>query len=202
MSSAKIIAVIGAPRSGKTFLVNKLASGLGYTPFLEGQNDTFPDFIKSDIQTNENSLRRILWFRNKEITHFLEAQELRRAGKGAVLDTFFADNQMYLDVLLSGHDRDVAYEMMQLDLRNLAWPDVVIYLKNNESRTKEFLKLGGRDFDAHEDYFDSYIVPLQAKYEKILTMVPSTSKLIIVDRSEMDFDTEEDLGLLLNQINQ
>src|SRR3989339_681445 len=119
MPEEKIIAVIGAPRSGKTFLVNKLASVLGAQAFLEGYGDKFPKFIEDDIKNSENNLRRILWFRNRQISHLLEAVKLKKIQKGVVLDTFWVDNQMYVDVLLSGHDKDVVNELIEKNLQNL-----------------------------------------------------------------------------------
>ncbi len=152
MSEEKIIAIVGAPRSGKTFLVSKLASALGFQPFLEGHGDKFPEFIENDIKNTENNLRRILWFRNRQISHLLEAVELKKAKHGVVLDTFWVDNQMYVDVLLSGHDKDVVNEIIGIDLKILQWPDIIIYLKNNKEGTKKFTELGGREFDRDDSY--------------------------------------------------
>lgn len=196
----KIIAIIGAPRSGKSFLVNRLAQKLGFRPFLEGHDDTFPDFLEQDIKHNQNSLRRILWFRNRQVTHFLQAVDLKKSGQGVILDTFWFDNQMYVDVLLSGHDRDVANEMMQIDLKSLEWPDILVYLKNNEEGTRKFIELGGRDFDSKENFYEEIVAPLQKEYEKIFTLVPPTTRLIEIDRSSLDFDKEEDLDLLIQKI--
>ncbi|MCE9628762.1 MAG: AAA family ATPase [Candidatus Vogelbacteria bacterium] len=200
MSKGKIVAVIGAPRSGKSFLVNKLAETLDFYPFLEGQGDVFPDFIENDIKNNQNSLRRILWFRNKQIDHFLEAIDLQESKSGILLDTFWIDYQMYVDVLLEGYDKSVAQEMAQIDLKSLQWPDIILYLKNNEAGTRKFIELGGRDFDTGNFYKD-IIVPLQEKYERVFDLVPSTTTLITLDRSEMDFENKEDIIKLIKKMD-
>ncbi|OGH91506.1 MAG: hypothetical protein A2534_02265 [Candidatus Magasanikbacteria bacterium RIFOXYD2_FULL_39_9] len=196
MPEEKIIAVIGAPRSGKTFLVNKLASVLGAQAFLEGYGDKFPKFIEDDIKNSENNLRRILWFRNRQISHLLEAVKLKKIQKGVVLDTFWVDNQMYVDVLLSGHDKDVVNELIEIDLKTLQWPDIIIYLKNNKEGTKKFTELGSRNFDMDDSYQDT-IALLQQKYEKIFALVPSTTKLIVLERSNIDFERKNDLDKLV-----
>lgn len=201
MINGKIIAIIGAPRSGKSFLASKLAAKLGFELFLEGHDGGVPMFLEKDIQNNQNSLRRILWFRNRQVAHFLEARKMKSLGKGIVLDTFWIDNQMYIDVLLNGYDADVAGEMMQIDQKTLEWPEVIVYLKNSELKTKEFIALGGREFDADEDFYQKTIVPLQEKYEKILALAPSATQFITIDRSGMDFEQEEDLDALIKQIN-
>lgn len=194
----KIVAITGAPRSGKTYLVGKLAQVLQYVPYLEGENDSFPDFITSDIKHNENSVRRILWFRNKEIKHFISAQAAKEKERGVLLDTFWIDYQMYINVLLQGNDRATVQEMADLDLQTLPWPDVVVYLKNDEEGTKKFLELGGRDFD--QNLFNETIAPLQRSYDTVLKLIPSATKLISIDRTHMDFDRDEDVQNLVNQI--
>lgn len=199
MNKEKIIAVVGAPRSGKTFLVSKLAAALGFHPFLEGHDDTFPKFIEDDLKNGDNNLRTILWFRNRQLTQMSEALELKKIGQGAVLDTFWIDKQVYADVFLNGHDKDVINELIKIDLKTLHWPDIIIYLKNNEEGTRKFVKLGGRDFDSSDSY-QKTISLLREKYENIFSLVPSTTTLVILERSGMDFERKEDMDKLLKMV--
>lgn len=193
----KIIAVIGAPRSGKSFLVQKLARHLGYRPFME-EEVALPEYLEDDIQNNTNGLRRIIWFRNAQVSHFLDAVVLSEQGENILLDTFWVDNQMYIDVLLADHDKEVAEQLSRIDARLLPWPDVIIYLKNGKQNTQKFISLGGRSYDA--DIYETTILPLQAKYERILSLVPSTTKLVSLDRDGIDFENEMDLKHLVNLI--
>lgn len=193
----KIIAVIGAPRSGKSFLVQKLAQRLEYRPFME-EEIALPKYLEDDIQDNTNGLRRIIWFRNAQVSHFLDAVDLSEQGENILLDTFWVDNQMYIDVLLEGHDKEVAEQLSQIDARLLPWPDIIIYLKNGKQNTEKFISLGGRSYDA--DIYETTILPLQAKYERIFSLVPGTTKLVSLDRDDIDFENEMDLKHLVNLI--
>lgn len=193
----KIIAVIGAPRSGKSFLVQKLAQRLGYRPFME-EGVGLPKYLEKDIQNNTNGLRRIVWFRNAQVTHFLDAVDLTHQGENILLDTFWVDNQMYIDVLLEGNDKKVAERLSQIDARLLPWPDVIVYLKNGKENTERFVSLGGRSYDA--SIYETTILPLQAKYERIFSLVPSTTKLVSLDRGDIDFEREADLENLVKLI--
>ncbi|HCC06069.1 TPA: hypothetical protein DEP94_01765 [Candidatus Nomurabacteria bacterium] len=197
----KIIAIIGAPRSGKTFLVQKLAEKLNYDIILEGANGEFPTFIKDDIKNKTNGIRRTLWFRNKQLTNFLNAVDLQKQGQGSVLDTFWIDYQMYVDMLLDGEDKEIINDLVLIDRRNNAWPDIIIYLKNTEEGTKKFIEIADdRDFDKDGDFYESQIAPLQKKYEEIINLAPPSVKLITIERSTLDFEKEEDLNTIIEKI--
>lgn len=192
---------MGAPRSGKTFLVNKLADKFGYKALFEGGAEDFPNFIKEDIKNNTNAVRRILWFRNRQMNNFLDAVDLKNNNQGSVLDTFWIDNQMYIDVLLKGVDWEIVNGLAMTDQRSALWPDVILYLKNSEERTRKFIELGGRNFDSSEDVYNEQILPLQKKYEEILAIAPPSIKIVVVDRSNLDFEKEEHLEDLISKIS-
>lgn len=196
----KIIAIIGAPRSGKSFLVKKLAEKLNYKVILEGESGEFPNFIKDDIRNKTNGIRRVLWFRNKQLTNFLNAIDLQKQGQGSVLDTFWIDYQMYVDMLLEGEDKEVVDDLIRIDRKNNSWPDVIIYLKNTEEGTKKFIELDNRDFDKADGFYESQIATLQKKYEDILSLAPSSVKLITIERGNLDFEKEEDLNTVIEKI--
>lgn len=191
MKKGKIIAIEGAPRSGKSFLCQKLSEKYGYKYFLEGLNDTFPKWVEDSIKNNTDNLRRIAWFRNTQVNNFLKALKLADT-ETVLVDTFWADNMIYFDLLLNGHDLEVAIEQGKLDRKILPFPDKVIYLKNSEEQTKKFLVYGGREFDQSEVY-DMHIKPLMKKYDELLEIVPKEVPMLILDRTNMDFEKEEDL---------
>ena len=145
-------------------------------------------------------MRRIIWFRNRQIDSFLKAVNLKNNGKSVLLDTFWVDYHPYIDVLLTGNDKDVALEMATLDLKTLVWPDMIIYLKNSEQGTKRFLMAGDRDFDKGDFYRDT-IIPLQAAYQRVSVSVPSSTKFFELDRSAMDFENNQDIQMIIEKIN-
>ena len=199
MKKVKIIAIEGAPRSGKSFLCQKLSEKYGCKYFLEGINDTFPKWIEESIKNNTHNLRRIAWFRNTQINNFLKALKLAET-ETVLVDTFWADNMIYYDLLLDGDDLDVAKEQGQIDRKILPFPDKVVYLKNSEEQTKKFLVDGGREFDQGEVY-DMHIKPLMKKYDELLDIVPKEVPLLVLDRTNLDFEKEEDLKKVWEFIN-
>ena len=201
MKNNKLIAIVGAPRSGKSFLCQKLSEKLGYEYFLEGEQNSFPGWLMEDIKNNTNALRRILWFRNNQIENQIKAVERKLLNNDSVLiDTFWLDNMLYFDVLLSGEDLNTVNKQGYIDMKILPFPDIVIYLKNSEDNTKKFIKLGARNFDTNDEFFDKQVKPLMTSYERLICMLPATVSLVEIDRSNYDFNSEVDLQHIIDKI--
>lgn len=58
MTPGKIIALVGAQRSGKTFLAKKLTEHFSANLFLEDNGDDFPEAIKEDIEKKYKITRK------------------------------------------------------------------------------------------------------------------------------------------------
>ena len=199
MNKGNIIAISGAPRSGKSFLVQRLAEHLGYEPLPEEEHG-IPDFLQDDIKNNTNSLRRVLWFRNMQVLRTLRATQAAQTGNNMLLDTFWLDNHAYIDVLLQSHDNDVAKNNASIDMQCMPWPDVILYLRNSEETTKRFLTQGERTYDAG-DFFETTILPLQTQYDKLFAHIPQTTQLIVVNRGMLDFAEKETIEQLVQRIH-
>jgi deoxyadenosine/deoxycytidine kinase len=197
----KMIALVGASRSGKSFLAKKLAEHLKAEVFLEGEEGEFPARIEEDIKQNIRPLERILWFRNQLIKKHFKALELKAEGKTVVLDTFWMSVLPYVPVLTTGFEKELLEEVFDIDQKNLENPDLVILLQNNSENSRKFLQMGGRDFDSSENYLESYIIPGQHSHNKMFSQESYKGKLIVLDRSNLDFEKKEDLQNLLSKIN-
>ena len=81
MNKGKIIAIIGAQRTGKSYLCEKLSQKLGYEHYFEGENGIFPQWLSEDIKNTTNTLRRVYWFRNKLVQSFLESKQKSLDGR-------------------------------------------------------------------------------------------------------------------------
>ncbi len=51
-NKGRIIAIVGAPRSGKSYLARRLATYFNAELFLEGEEGEFPSRIEEDIAKN------------------------------------------------------------------------------------------------------------------------------------------------------
>jgi deoxyadenosine/deoxycytidine kinase len=202
MEAGKIIAVVGAPRSGKSYLVQKLAKEFNAEIFLEGEEGEFPERIVEDIRDNIRPLERILWFRNMFVKQYLHALDLKAQGKTIILDVFWLINELYLDVLLDGFELDLMHEHAAIDKKLLNMPDLIVFLKTTEQGIRNFVALGGRSFDQSEEVMIKQLLPLNDMFEKFFANPPAEMKLLTIDRADKDFDRENDFSKLVSKIKE
>lgn len=196
MPEGRIIAVVGGPRSGKSFLTKKLADYYGGVAFIE---EELPLRIQENLKKGMRDIERHLWFRNKMVKIFLEAQELKRRGQIAVLDNFWISYQLYLEAT-TGFEREVVDELAAIDREMFDWPDLVILLCNSEQGIREFIKKGGREFDSSEEYIQRTILPVNAIQEKFFKNRQGIENIVVIDRDGLDFKDEGHFEELLERI--
>lgn len=198
----KIIAIIGAPRSGKSFLAQKIAMHYKTNVFLEGEEKDFPKRIIEDMEKNIRPLERILWFRNKITFDYLTALKLQAQGEVVVLDTCWLDVKPYNDVLVKGFERKILNDLFKTDMSLLPWPDTVIFLQNSKQRTRDFQAKSGRNFDAGDTYFEEQIAPLIDSYESFFKRSSIQSRITTIDRSQLDFEKKKDFMKIISSIEK
>lgn len=200
MSNGKIIAIVGGPRSGKSFLVNLLAKHYGGVAILEGEEQDFPERIREDIQKNVRPLERIVWFRNKQVKEYLRAIELKNAGNIVITDTFWISYQLYIDALAKDFEGEVIHDIAFIDRQTLEWPDLTILLSLSEDGIRDFVKRGGREFDNNEDFIQTQALPVHKLHTDFFSMETVKDKVITIQRDNVDFEKGEDFNDLINFI--
>jgi deoxyadenosine/deoxycytidine kinase len=201
--TGKIIAVVGGPRSGKSFLSCLLAKHYNAKVILEGEEVDFPERIREDIEKNIRSLERILWFRNMLARKYLQALEYREKKKTVILDTFWMSYRLHIDALISGFPKEVISEVAEIDERLLGYPDVIIFLNTKEKMIRKFIKLGGRKFDNSEKFIIEQALPIQKLHQEFLEKYDNPAgKLIIVPRDTLDFEKPSDFQDIINRIEE
>lgn len=201
----KIIAIVGAPRSGKSFLAKKLAAHYNASLFLEGEEDKeqeFPLWLQESIAEDKWHLARQLWFRSRLVRSHLEALKLQRAGHTVVLDTCWLSSQFYVEATLSGFEREVMQELGALDREWLDLPDLTILLKISEAGIRRFLELGGRSFDRSESYLTQTILPVNNLHAEFFNKSNAGINTLSVERDNLDFADNGDFQALIDQINE
>ena len=196
MSEGRIIAVVGGPRSGKSFLTKKLAEYYGGTPFIE---EELPIRIQENLKKGMRDIERHLWFRNQQVKIYLEAEELKRQGRIVILDNFWISYQLYLEST-TGFEREVVDELAEIDRQMFGWPDLVILLHNSEEGIREFVKKGKREFDNSEEYIQRTILPINAIQEKFFKGQQSKRNVVVIDRDGLDFKESNHFEELLERI--
>ena len=84
----KIIAVVGAPATGKSTLVRFLQKEFGFRTILEGEEKDVPSFIKTNIAKNKNGFQTIVWFHNRLIEQYSKALKIKSKGQAYRLNIF------------------------------------------------------------------------------------------------------------------
>lgn len=197
-----IIAVIGAPRSGKSFLVRKLAKHYRAHYFLEGEESDLPARIKEDIAKNLRPLERILWFHNGLVKKYLHALALKKKGKTVVLDSFWLSNHMFIDTLLKGFERKIVRDLAALDRKMLGWPDVTVYLKISEEGMRKFIAKGRRTFDRSEEFIRDQALPVARIYERFFSKAHVARRVLTIRRDKLDFSRRRDFKRLVEKIER
>lgn len=202
-NNGKIIAVVGGPRSGKSFLSGLLAKHYKAKAILEGEEADFPERIREDIEKNIRPLERILWFRNMLARKHLQALKYKQNGKTVILDTFWMSYKLHIDALISGFPKEVIDEVAEIDEQLLSYPDVIIFLNAKKQTILKFIKLGGRKFDNSEEFIMEQALPIQELHQKFFKKHGNpTGKLIVVHRDSLDFAKPADFINIINQIEK
>ena len=203
MRKGKIICVVGAPRTGKSFLVKKLAEYYNAKAFYEGEDADFPDRIKEDIAKNKRPLERILWFRNRLANNYRDALEIKNRGGIVISDIAYFALNFYIDILTKDpFERDVLRELLRFDEKIFGMPDKIIHLVSSEQKIKDFIKIGGREFDVGENYFNEQVLPLQNALREYLRRLEKTGIVVEINRADLDFENKNDFNKIIRRIEQ
>jgi len=191
-----IIAVIGAPGTGKTFLVEKLASYLNASKILE---ENIPKRIIENFQKNIHQTETLTWFRNKCIKDIEKAIELKKQGKIVILDTYWISNELHIPTLVSGFEQEILLKQAYLDKKYLPSPDLVIFLDASEEKIRELILKRGRDYDTNEKFIQRNI-SIKKAHDDYLQK--NKNSLIYINRNNLDFNKQQDIKKVINQITK
>ncbi len=186
----KIIAVIGGPGTGKSFLVNKIAEKLNAVKIVEDVNE-IPSEIIEHFKNDTGAVEILLWFRNKCIKDMEKAVELKNQGKIVVMDTYWLSNELHITTMVSGFIQEVLMKQAKIDSEYLPKPDKIILLDASEDKIKEMTLGRGRDFDTNEKFLQRNLSIRNAHrkyYEE------NKQDVIYVNRDNLDFENEDDLN--------
>lgn len=192
----KIIAVIGGPGTGKSFLVKKLSEKLNAIRIVEDVNE-IPSEIIEHFKNNTGAVDVLLWFRNKCIQDIEKAVALKNEGKTVVMDTYWLSNELHITTMVSGFIQDVLLEQAKIDREYLPKPDKVILLDASEEKIKEMTLERGRDFDTNDKFIQRNLSIREAHREHYEN---NKENIIYINRDNLDFEKEEDLNKVLEKL--
>jgi len=179
-TKGKIIAVVGAPATGKSTLVRFLQKKFGFKAILEGEEKDVPNFIKTNIAKNKNGFQTIIWFHNRLVEQYSKVSEMKSKGEIIILDTFWLSNLFYISTMLKDkNEKTIVIDMIRITEKYFSYPDIIIYLKSDISTIKDRMGKRGRTFEKelrkqvetihkeHEMFFGNKTVLKGAKIIKI-----------------------------------
>jgi len=154
-SEGKIIAVVGAQSSGKSTLVNRIiAKNSLWKGFFEGES--FPKYVTDAFSNPEKRLQAFLYFHNKWVEQYIEAERLRDQGRVVILDNYWLSNLFYIDTLINDDEKEQIIKLIENTARLFSPPDGIIYLdiniKTMIQRIRERITTGDRFWENTEDW--------------------------------------------------
>jgi deoxyadenosine/deoxycytidine kinase len=193
----RYIALEGPPGVGKTALAERLAAHVDATTVLEETDNPFlADFYADQPGA---ALQAQLFFL---LNRHRQQEALRQTdlfSQFTICDYLFEKDRVYAYLNLGDNDLFIYQRLYELLARDVALPDLVVYLQ----APSELLikRLRGRDAD-HEGYTPNpaYVQKLNEAYQHFFFHYSATP-LLVIETSQIDLASSDDvLDDLLRQI--
>lgn len=182
---SKIIAIMGSPGVGKTYLSKKLATHFGWQLI---EQPPVKDRILENLTEQKRDFETLTYFLVEGIKNIKKAVELKKK-PNVVMDTCWLSTMLHVKSLLGGFEEELMREEFELLEEYLPKPDEILYLTApNEFIEKKVIERQNT-FDTTEEYLKR-IFSIKKEHDDYFK---KNSQHKVIDRSGLDFDREEDL---------
>ena len=192
------IAIEGNIGSGKTSLARKINDDFNAKLVLErfADNPFLPKFYADKERYAFPLEMSFLADRYHQLTDDLAQFDLFK--NFIVSDYFIFKSLIFAQITLSKEEYNLYRKMFDIMYKEIAKPDIYVFLYQNTDRLLENIKSRGRDYEQNiqPDYLDKI-------HKGYLSFIKSQDKLnpLIIDISDLDFvNKEEDYQTVLKQI--
>ncbi len=198
MERARYIVVEGPIGVGKTTLANQLAERLGGRAILEAveENPFLVDFYQD---RRKHAFQTQLFFL---LSRFQQQQELFQQdlfSQVTIADYLFAKDRIFASMTLDPNELSLYDRVWQVMGPRVVRPDLVVYLQARLDVLLARIKKRGREFERHFDA--GYLESLSKAYKSFFFHYDETP-LLVVNASDIDLESEEDLTALVNVIRK
>ncbi|HJN06870.1 MAG TPA: deoxynucleoside kinase [Bacteroidales bacterium] len=194
------VAIAGNIGSGKTTLTKLLAKHFGWKPHYEDvENNPYLHSFYEDMQRWSFNLQ--VYFLN---SRFRQVVDIRKSGKNIIQDrTIYEDAYIFAPNLhtmnlMSTRDFDNYSSLFELMNSFIQPPDLLIYLRASVSTLVKQIQSRGRDYE--ESIRLDYLKLLNERYEAWMQGYVS-GKVLIVNVDDLDFNSPEDLSIVIEKVN-
>ena len=197
----KHVAIAGNIGAGKTSLSTALSKHYGWEVHYE---DTSTNPYLSDFYNDMNrwSFNLQIYFLN---SRYQQVLKIRNGDKTVIQDrTIYEDAHIFAPNLhemglMSKRDFDNYFTLFQNMSRQIAAPDLLIYLKASIPTLVSHIHSRGRDYEGNMSL--EYLKKLNDRYENWINSY-SEGKLMVINADNVDFiKNPEDLGKVVEMVN-
>jgi len=196
---AYYIAIEGVIGVGKTSLARILAQRLNARLILEKFEDN--PFL-SDFYNDRDryAFQTQIFFLLSRYRQQMELFQTELFHKNLVTDYMFIKDKLFAYLNLNEKELMLYDQMLNLLLRQIPKPDLVIYLQADTERLMKNIAKRGRDFEKNID--EEYIEALNQMYNQFFFRYNETP-LLIINTTDIDFvHNEDDLAEILKTIQK
>ena len=197
----KHVAIAGNIGAGKTTLSTQLSKHYGWDVHYE---DTSSNPYLSDFYNDMNrwSFNLQIYFLN---SRYQQVLKIRKGDKTVIQDrTIYEDAHIFAPNLhdmglMSARDFDNYFTLFQNMSRQIAAPDLLIYLKADIPTLVSHIHSRGRDYEGNMSL--EYLKKLNQRYENWIASYKE-GPLMIIDANNVDFKNKpEDLGAIIEKVD-
>ncbi|RJQ16776.1 hypothetical protein C4573_01795 [Candidatus Woesearchaeota archaeon] len=193
-----IIAVLGGPGTGKSFLVKKLAEYYNAETILESL-EKIPPRIIENFKKDIRQMETILWFRNKQLEEIESAIALKKKGKIVIMDTCQISNDLHITTMTQGFEEEILLKMVKGERKYFPQPDILVFLDASEKKIREFTFKRGWDFDTNEKFLKRNL-SIQKAHKEYCKQ--HKKEVVYMNRDKLDFNKKEDLKKVIDAIER